>query len=106
MVENLKKLRNSFGISQQALANAIGTSQQSINKYENHSVEPDIATLIALADYFNVSVDFLIGRVSSDNSSPDTEEALLIKNYRCLDEKEKFCTNTLIKSFISAKSSQ
>lgn len=46
MVKNLRKLRTSSGISQQQLADIIGTSQQSINKYENHSVEPDINGLI------------------------------------------------------------
>lgn len=39
-------------------------SQQSINKYENHGVEPDIDTLIKLADYFNTSVDYLIGHTN------------------------------------------
>ena len=103
MVKNLKKLRNELKISQQTLANAIGTSQQSINKYENHSVEPDIATLIALADYFNVSVDFLIGREDKTGKKHIAEEALLIKNYRELDSKEKFCIDTLTKTFIEAK---
>ena len=37
-----------------------------VNKYENHNVEPDISTLIMLADYFQVSVDYLIGHVIRD----------------------------------------
>ena len=61
MVKNLKLLRTKKGLSQQQLADIIGTSQQSINKYENHNVEPDIDTLIAFADFFNTSVDYLIG---------------------------------------------
>lgn len=59
MVKNLKKLRAEYGISQQQLADVIGVSQQSINKFENHNVEPDIETLGAMADYFNVSIDYL-----------------------------------------------
>ena len=66
VVKNLRTLRMSKGISQQQLADVIGTSQQSINKYENHNVEPDISTLIMLADYFQVSVDYLIGHVIRD----------------------------------------
>ena len=58
MIQNLKSLRTSKGISQQQLADIIGVSQQSINKYENHNVEPDIATLIRIADFFQTSVDF------------------------------------------------
>ena len=45
MVQNLRKLRLAKGVSQRQLAQAIGTTQQSINKYENHSTEPDIRTL-------------------------------------------------------------
>ena len=66
MLKNLKMLRNQKGVSQQKLAETIGVSQQSINKYENHNVEPDIYTLISIADYFDVSIDYLVGRF--DNS--------------------------------------
>ena len=62
MIANLRKLRTEAGISQQQLANILLVSQQSINKYENHNVEPDINTLIKMADYFNVSIDYLVGR--------------------------------------------
>ena len=51
MIKNLKELRIQKGISQQKLADVIGISQQSINKYENHNIEPDIATLILIANY-------------------------------------------------------
>lgn len=64
MVANLKKLRNEHGYSQKALADLLGITQQAIYKYENLSVEPDIQTLIGLADIFNVTVDYLIGRES------------------------------------------
>ena len=42
MLKNIKKLRIGKGLSQQQLADIIGVSQQSINKYENHNVEPNI----------------------------------------------------------------
>lgn len=61
MLKNLKKLREEAGVSQQLLATTIGVSQQSINKYENHNIEPDIETLIRIADYFETSVDYLVG---------------------------------------------
>ena len=47
MVKNLKYLRTRYGISQQQLAEIAGVSQQSVNKYENHNIEPDIRTLTA-----------------------------------------------------------
>ena len=58
MVKNLKYLRTRYGISQQQLAEIAGVSQQSVNKYENHNIEPDIRTLTAFADFFHTSVDF------------------------------------------------
>ena len=67
MVEKLKLLRQEHGVSQRELAEAVGVSQQSINKYENHAIEPDIATLIALADFFRTWVDYLTGHTELDH---------------------------------------
>ena len=104
MVKNLKKLRNEKGISQQQLASVIGISQQSINKYENHNVEPDIFTLSALADYFGTSVDFLIGRVDTDLADPPTPtEARHLAEYRKLDTKGKNCVDALVKAYTENK---
>ena len=60
-MKNLKALRESRHLSQQTLGNITGISQQAIYKYENCIAEPDIQTMIALADYFETSVDYLIG---------------------------------------------
>lgn len=49
MIANLKKLKEEAGMSQRQLADSIGVSQQSVNKYENHNVEPDIAVLVQIA---------------------------------------------------------
>ena len=104
MVKNLKKLRLERGISQQTLAAAVGTSQQSINKYENHKVEPDIAMLIKLADYFDTTTDYLISRTDENgNNIKPSDSDLLIRNYRHLDKKQKLCVEMLIDTFVSSK---
>lgn len=64
-MKNLKALRLSKNLSQQQLALRLDLSQQTIYKYENQITEPDIATLIKLANFFNTSVDYLIG--NTDN---------------------------------------
>ena len=64
MLKNLRELRRKCGMSQKELGNVVGLTQQTINKYENGNAEPNIRTLIALADYFETSVDYLIGRTS------------------------------------------
>ena len=97
MVKNLRELRTLKGISQQFLARELGISQQSINKYENHNVEPDIETLISMARYFGTSVDYLIG--NADIGKPydlSPEEKHIIDGYRALNKTEKRCIKTVI----------
>lgn len=58
----LKELRKEKGLSQLQLATDLHTTQNTISRYETGEREPGIAELIKIADYFNVSVDYLIGR--------------------------------------------
>lgn len=58
----LKELRQQADISQKDLAALVGISARAFRFYESGEREPNIATLITLADYFNVSLDYLIGR--------------------------------------------
>ncbi len=59
---NLKKIRKAAGISQLKLALDLNMSQNTISRYETGEREPGIAELIKIADYFNVSIDYLVGR--------------------------------------------
>ncbi|MBQ8573100.1 MAG: helix-turn-helix transcriptional regulator [Ruminococcus sp.] len=61
----LKELRVAKGISQLKLALDLGMNQNSISRYENHEREADYATLIKFADYFNVSLDYLLERTNN-----------------------------------------
>ena len=61
-VMRLQELRKKKGITQLRLATELNTTQNTISRYETGEHEPGIAELIKLADYFNVSVDYLIGR--------------------------------------------
>ncbi len=63
----LKYIREQRKISQVKLALAMDVSQNTISRYENGVHEPDIATLIKLADYFNISVDYLLERTDNPN---------------------------------------
>ena len=110
MLPNLKILRHEYGISQQRLADAIGVSQQSINQYENHSVEPDISVLGRLADYFNTSIDFVVGRTDIRRPIEQTEafhlnkdEADIITKYRALKISEKNCITIMVDTLLDSK---
>ncbi len=103
MVENLKRLRVEAGLSQQQLATVVGVSQQSINKYENHGVEPDIVTLIALAECFDTSVDYLIGNTDIRRKYEvvhpydlNLKEIELIESYRKATCKDKQIINLIL----------
>lgn len=61
----LKELRFKQKVSSQALADAVGVSRPAISQFENGVNYPHVSTFCALADYFNVSLDYLVGR--SDN---------------------------------------
>lgn len=61
----LKKLRKSKKISQLKLAMDLNMNQNTISRYETGEREPGINELIKIADYFNVSVDYLLGRTEN-----------------------------------------
>ena len=63
----LKEIRKSKGISQLKMAMDLNTSQNTISRYETGDREPGINELIKIADYFNVSVDYLLGRTNNPN---------------------------------------
>ena len=58
----LKKLRKERNISQLRLAIDLNMNQNTISRYENREREADYETLIKFADYFDVSLDYLLGR--------------------------------------------
>ena len=107
MLPNLKLLRQEYGISQQRLAEAIGVSQPSINKYENHNIEPEIEVLKRMADYFNTSIDFIVGHTDIRRKIEHTDvfhlnqfETEVITRFRSLDEEEKRCIDLTINTFL------
>lgn len=109
MVKNLRKLRISRGISQQQLAEVMGISQQSVNKYENYKVEPDIHALAELADYFHTTIDYLVGHIQPPGNQDFTEPELtkdemkLVMGYRKLTKGEKESINLVIKNYLHRK---
>ena len=60
----LKELRESHNLSQQSFANIINVSQSTVGMWESGKRTPDSEMLAKIADYFDVSVDYLIGRSS------------------------------------------
>lgn len=60
--ERLRALRKSQNISQLLVAESVGISRSTYTKYETDTSNPDYEILIRIADYFCVSIDYLLGR--------------------------------------------
>lgn len=61
----LKELRTSKGLTMEALAKEIHGTKAAIGNFENGNKKPSLDAVIALADYFNVSIDYLVGRTDN-----------------------------------------
>lgn len=57
----LKELREERGLSQRQFAKIIGTSQPNLQRWEKGQFEPDQKTTIIIAEYFGVTIDYLLG---------------------------------------------
>lgn len=60
-VKRLNILMNQNKVTKQALANTIGLSRPAVSQFANGANLPSVEKLVAIADYFNVSVDYLLG---------------------------------------------
>ena len=106
-MNNLKSLRIAKGLSQQALAKKLGCSQQSIHKYENHITEPDFNMLKTMADFFDVSIDYLVGYSSYahkvetvQETDLNEDELILLRKYRSLTPSSKKVLQQLIDEWL------
>lgn len=116
MKEILRALRLENGLTQKELAKLLNSTDKNIWNYEKGLATPPYDILSAYANYFGVTVDYLIGR-TDDFGAPTTqietvsyssEERKLIEDYRELNQSGKRLINETIKTLLttSAKSEQ
>lgn len=95
---HLIELRKKSKLSQEELAERIGVSQKSISKYEQQTVRPSWEALIAMADLFNVTVDYLLGRSDmpehmsaepSPSASLDPDTQKILNTFSMLNEDNR-----------------
>ena len=79
--EKLKQLRNTKRIAQKEFAQAMGVSQQTVASWEVGRTEPSNAALKAIADYFNVTADYLLGREPPTEPKLSDEQSELLREY-------------------------
>ena len=78
--ERIVELRERKGISQADLARQIHVSRSSISEYEKGITQPSMAVLLLLADYFEVSLDYLLGRTRIQSSLKKLEGQLATRS--------------------------
>lgn len=104
----LKELREELNLSQNDVAIAINTSQRNISRWEKMENEPTSSFVIALANFFECSTDYLLGRtddfgsvtIKKEKSPADelsAEEKELLDNYRQLNLKNKIHVSSYAK---------
>lgn len=79
--EKLKELRVSRSLSQQQLADYLHTSKSSVNMYERGEREPGLEMLECIADYFNVDMDYLLGKSEVANKTLSNYPAPLLSEH-------------------------
>lgn len=96
--DRLKSLREEHGLSQIQLAKALGMSNGAIGNYESGQRKPRYEDLENIADYFNVELDYLLGRI---NSKPEfnCEERWLINCYRNSPAEVQIGIKTILRAY-------
>lgn len=90
MYQRLRDLREDADKTQIEIANYLGTTAQYYGKYEKGERELPFSRAILLAEYYNVSLDYLAGRSPVTQGNPLTdEEKALVESWRQLSEREK-----------------
>ena len=109
----LKKLRQERGLSQEKIANHLGITRQAYSNYENGRREPDFTTVNILADFYDVSVDYLIGhddrRIQSCEPKDRQEKNLLYEKLESLSPEGRLKAEEyieMLKVFESVKSAE
>lgn len=100
----LRELREARHLNQQKLAMELNITQAAISKYELGLSEPDISMLKNIADYFHVSVDYLIEFSDSpfpaNFSDVSAGELNLLSSYRRLSDTQKELLSAYIRGLL------
>ena len=101
MILKIKELREEMQLTQAELAKRIGNSQRNVSNWETGASEPDIQTIVRLADIFGVSIDELFGRNAVPPEVEKTEgmDRILIHVIRKLSDAQKTALLSLLQSF-------
>ena len=90
MQNRIRDLREDMDLRQCDLAKKTGIDQRTISNYETGKTAPDAYALIKLADFFDVSIDYLIGRTQHDYSSNEKRTRIIDEVQKKLEDLKKY----------------
>lgn len=97
----LQQLRSELNLDRDALASALNITYSALSKYETNQRFPSQELLISMADYFNVSVDYLLGRTDIRNFEENTIAAHTDDRTKQLSEESMKQLNNFIDFLIA-----
>jgi len=103
----LAQLREELGLTRKEVAEKLNIDQTTYGKYELSKRQPDYDTLQKIASFFNVSVDYLLGRTNVRNSNNNIDEdfpddvKVLMRSVSKLTDKQKEIVKRLVQEFIN-----
>lgn len=94
--ENIRNIRKEKGMTQEALAEAIGVTTAAVSKWETGQSVPEVGMLMELADFFEVSVDALLGhKLAADRRKSKLDELETLGNDQKFDEAKELAQKLL-----------
>ena len=107
---NLQERRRELNIAQADLAKILKISDRAVGYYENGDREPDYSTLLKIADYFDVSIDYLLGasdiKKPNESKNTDKEFVAFYEGYKDLDDADKEILKATLDAFVRAKNKE
>ena len=98
--ERLRLLREKNGKTQEDISKVIGTTQQIYSRYETNKTELPVRHLLNLSSYYNVSTDYLLGRIDYPKIAPEFSNSLIqnvtIGDFVCRTEEFNRKSNRLL----------
>lgn len=94
--DKIKVLREGKNVSQKELAQAIGVSDVMVSLYEQGKKYPSLSTIVRIAEYFNVSTDYLLGiKTSANDDIPENIKAVARNLMELSEEKRKLAIDMI-----------
>ena len=110
MKVQLQQLRKAKGLTQEEIASILDVKLSTYQKYERDAISPPYDTLIKIADFYDVTTDYLLGREPAQPEPNPFENIKLTKeqeeeankNYKMLTPKDKAIVASIIQAFVAA----